>query len=339
MTSPVEILKHWSITGPAHPSENAGLINQTFVIGEEPRAILQHVNPMFRPKIHEDIEAITAHLAQMGMLTPRLMRTQDGALFVEVPDGAWRILSFVPGSTIHTISSPEQAASAGALVGRFHAATASLTHTFQFSRPGAHDTHAHMAALVSALDDADGHALKHTIRPLGAAIVAQWKSWEGDLDLPLHICHGDLKISNLRFDHAQKEAICLLDFDTFGHQSLPVEMGDAWRSWCNKAGEDALNDIVFDLEIFEASARGWLGTAPAITQKERDNLVGGIERICLELAARFCTDAIRQNYFKEDRTRFAGAGEHNASRAEGQYLLGCSARKHRIQAEVIINTR
>ena len=339
MHPPAQILAHWSISEQVLPSTDSGLINETFVVGEMPTGILQRVNAIFGAEIHNDIEAITAHLSRCGMATPRLVHTQDGALCVPTPHGAWRLLSFVPGSTIHTISSPGQAASAAQLVGRFHRATDTLSHKFHFSRPGAHDTPAHMATLIGALDEADGHPREGPIRALGASIIERWRSWEGDLDLPLRICHGDLKISNIRFDKAGEEALCLLDFDTFSHQTIAVEMGDAWRSWCNPSGEDAAETIAFNMDIFEASALAWLQAAPPLSEKERINLVPGIERICLELAARFCADAVRKTYFKEDFTRFREPGAHNLRRAEGQFKLGCSARDHRIQAEHILNPR
>jgi len=339
MKPPASILKHWSISEPVFPATDGGLINDTFVVGLEPSGILQRVNPVFGPEIHQDIEAITDKLAVSGMLTPMLIHTDAGDLCVPTPEGAWRLLSFIPGTTIHTISCAKQAASAAALVGRFHRVTASMDHQFHFIRPGAHDTATHMATLHSVLNASDGHPLEAHIQPLGSAILESWKRWEGDLDLPARICHGDLKISNIRFDSTQQTAICLLDFDTFSHQTISVEMGDAWRSWCNPAGEDDVAAVRFDIEIFRASALAWLSNGPELSQKEKRNLVPGIERICLELAARFCADAVRQSYFKEDFVRFPTPGTHNLHRAEGEFKLGCSAKDHRAQAERIVNSR
>ena len=339
MNPPLEILKHWAITEPARTATDGGLINDTYIVGDPPSAILQHVNPIFGPAIHSDIEVITAPLEAAGLTTPRLVRTINNELCVESDSGAWRVLSFVPGTTVHTITKPRQAASAARLVGQFHNATADLEHTFNFVRPGAHDTMLHMETLRCALEEADGHALEGEVRALGRDILSRWSSWEGDLDLPLRICHGDLKISNIRFADDRETAICLLDFDTFSHQTIAVEMGDAWRSWCNPAGEDDVGKVRFDLDIFEASASAWLQSGPELSELETANLVPGIERICLELAARFCADAVRQTYFKEDASRFPEGGRHNLYRASGQFKLGCSAREHRTQADVIVKSR
>jgi len=336
MSVPAEVLDNWPANTTVRPSQDGGLINDTFIVGDPPVAILQRVNPIFEPAVHNDIEAITAHMANKGMLTPRLIPTQSGALCVPTEDGAWRMLSFVPGSTHHTIKNLRQAASAAKLVGEFHRATADLDHRFDFSRPGAHDTVAHMKTLETAMSAAQPGALTDSAVALGREILDAWGHWSGTLDLPIRICHGDLKLSNLRFDTQGDRAICLLDFDTFSHQTIPVEMGDAWRSWCNPAGEDNLADIRFDLDIFEASARAWLAAGPSLTRAERDNLVPGIERICLELSARFCADAIQQCYFKENRTRFPEPGAHNLHRASGQFRLAESVRAQTIQAQTII---
>ena len=338
MIPPIEILEQWNLTAGALPSPDAGLINDTFVVQVPEPGVLQRVNPIFKPTVHLDIEAITKHIDESGMLTPRLVRTIKGELCVPTEHGAWRLLTYVPGSTVHTISSPGQAASAAELVGRFHRALGSLNHTFHFTRPGAHDTVAHMNLLQETIAEAQPSDTLERVKPVAATILSRWEKWDGAIDLPQHICHGDLKISNVRFDHDRATAKFLLDFDTLSHQSYAVEMGDAWRSWCNPAGEDQPDAARFDLDIFEASVTAWLRAGPTLTDKERVNLVAGVERICLELAARFCADSIRQCYFKEDRTRFQEAGAHNLARAVGQLNVALSVNAQRATAEKIISS-
>ena len=339
MNLPNIALANWSIDGEAQASEDAGLINDTYIVGNPTTGILQRVNPIFGPDIHLDIEAITAHLAAAGLLTPRLVPTTDGALCVPAENGTWRLLTYIPGTTIHAISSPKQAATAGSLVGQFHQATASLNHDFHFSRPGAHDTVLHMNTLREALNHADDHPLAGPARSLGQEILSAWESWEGTLDLPLHICHGDLKISNIRFADDRSSALCLLDLDTLGLQSFAVEMGDAWRSWCNPAGESEPEAATFDIEIFRASASAWLQSGPELTQLELENLAPGIERICLELAARFCADSVVNQYFKEDTSTYPQPGKHNLVRAATQFKVAESSRNCRVETQRIITAR
>jgi hypothetical protein len=65
---------------------------------------------------------------------------------------------------------------------------------------------------------------------------------------------------------------------------LAHELGDAWRSWCNRAGENQ-PEARFDLELFEASLAGWLaGFGEQPSAAEREALLLGPEWISLELA-------------------------------------------------------
>ncbi|MCO4773838.1 MAG: aminoglycoside phosphotransferase family protein [Deltaproteobacteria bacterium] len=306
---------------------SGGLINDTFVVGAPPRAVVQRLHLIFDPVLHEDIEAITAHLAAKGLLTPRLLRTDSGDLFTLDDEGrCWRALSWVPGESHDRVTSPALAAEGGALVGRWHAATSDLQHTFAFTRPGAHDTHRHMQVLRDALDAHPSHRLRDEVAPLADRILADWERWQGRLTGPTRIGHGDLKISNLRFD-ADGQGLCLLDLDTMASLSLDIEMGDAMRSWCNPAGEDVA-EARFDAGIFSAAIGAWLTECPQPAE-EREALVPGIQRICLELAARFAADALNEAYFGWDPSRFATRGAHNLLRAQGQASLAASVEEQR----------
>jgi Ser/Thr protein kinase RdoA (MazF antagonist) len=316
---------------------DAGLINRTLLVGAPPIAVLQWVNPIFRPEVNLDIEALTRRLEEWGQPTPLLLRCADGSAWVDDPEGGcWRMLSFLPGRTLHRAAGPETLEEAGALVGRFHRAVHGWSPQRHAPLRNIHHTPARMAELEQALSRSAEHPLGAEARALGARILEDWGKWEGALELPLRICHGDLKISNLRFDPAGERAIALLDLDTVGPMSLASEMGDALRSWCNPAGEDRPEEAALDLGCLEASLRGFLREAPPLQPVERDNLVPAIERICLELAARFCADAVNNSYFREDRARFALPGAHNLHRARAQHCLARSARDRRRECEAIL---
>jgi hypothetical protein len=102
---------------------------------------------------------------------------------------------------------------------------------------------------------------------------------------------------------------------------LALELGDAMRSWCNPAGEDAPSTEV-NRAVFQALVEGYASVArEQVTAEERDALVAGFAQISLELTARFLADALNERYFGWNPARFGTRGEHNLVRARGQWAL------------------
>ena len=330
MRDPHEILPRWQHNGALRPADD-GLINQTWLVGTPPQAVLQWVNPIFSPLIQQDIAAVTAHLAAKGLVTPRLLAADTGDWGVPDPDGgSWRLMTFIPGETLHRAPDTAVTHEAGAMLARFHAALADLDRPFLAPARDIHNTPARMAELEAALAAHPDHPLYDRAAPLGAALLEAWARWVQRWGAPAalrrRICHGDPKLSNLRFQGPPWRAVCMLDLDTVGWGTLSAELGDAWRSWCNPAGEDDPRAAALDEVAFEAAARGYLADAPAdMDAAEQESLAPGLERICLELAARFCADALNNSYFREDRARWPVVGEHNLLRAEGQQRLAAAA--------------
>ena len=315
-------LQHWpTLSSLSARRLSGGLINETFAVGDPPQAVLQRLHPVFPGRVCVDIDAVTHHLDAQLFVTPKLIPTVDGALWEDSDQGPWRALSWVPGETVEQVQGPAQAAQAGALVARWHKALAGLKHDFVFSRPLAHHTPHHMEMLERAVAEHPGHRLAAKVRPLADAVLQAWGQWAGDLDEPTQFAHGDLKISNLRFT-AAGEGLCLLDLDTMGQLPLSVELGDAWRSWCNTATEDA-PQARFDLSLFHASAQGYLSER-ALPAWQRELLPLGVQRICLELSARFLADALNESYFGWDRNKAPTRGAHNLIRGAGQLSLAQS---------------
>ena len=105
-----------------------------------------------------------------------------------------------------------------------------------------------------------------------------------------------------------------------------------------RRGEDE-REAAFDLEVFEASIRGFAeGYGRPIDRAERDSLVDATERIALELATRYATDALEESYFAWDRDRFPRATDHNLVRTEGQLSLFEAARSGRDARVSILET-
>jgi Ser/Thr protein kinase RdoA (MazF antagonist) len=332
-----DALAAWDLPVDRAVTLDDGLINHTWRLDRNgtPVAALQRLNTrIFSPLVHEDIEAVTARLAERGVVTPRLVRTRAGELWHSGADGSvWRILTWEGDTTLHAVDSPERAYAAAALVARFHASVADLTHTFKSVRPGVHDTEAHMSGLRQALAACPDHRLYAQVAPLAERVLARWETLRAELPaLPLQVIHGDLKISNIRF--RGQEAWCLVDLDTLQHNTLDVELGDAMRSWCNPSREDDAH-ARFDVKIFSAAMAGYQ-SAVSLSDAARSAVVPGVLRITWELTARFCRDALLESYFGWDRTRFPAAGEHNLARARGQAALATDLERRRDEAEAAL---
>lgn len=290
------------------------------------RFVLQRVNEIFPAVVHHDIAAVTAHLASRAVATCHLLPTRDDELWVDLgADGIWRVLTFLPGRSLDRTADPRALRSAGELVARFHRALADLAYEFRSVRPGAHDMARHLELLRSALELHRGHRRFEAVAPLAERILAEAAHLAPLPELPPRVVHGDLKLNNLRFSETDPpEALALLDLDTLGRGHLPLELGDALRSWCNPAGEDA-SAVALDLDLLEAAISGYARPAAGfVTPAEVDCLVEAIRTIALELAARFCRDALEESYFGWNAGRFPSASEHNELRACGQLALSRS---------------
>ena len=314
-----------------------GLLHQSFSVPcRDVECVLQRVSPIFAPGIHDNIVAVTEHLQAKGICTLRLLPTRDGDPYVDLgAGGIWRLMTRVSGVTFQTCTSLPQARSAGALVARFHSALADLEHEFLPLGIVFHDTDAHLAELREAVARHHGHRLYDQVVQLADEILAVADRWDPLDDVPLRVVHGDLKFNNILFSAAEgadkDEAVSLIDLDTLCRMPLWVEMGDAWRSWCNRAGEDAPH-AELDMDVFDASAQGYLAALELeLDAAERESLAHGIERVGLELSARFAADALNERYFGWDPARFASHGDHNLVRAQGQLSLYRQARETRDQ--------
>lgn len=338
---PADALQAWSTTIGREPRVTpitTGLINLTFRVETEAgrRYALQRLAPIFGREVHVDIEAVTAHLEGHGVLTPRLVRTANDALDVQLTeDGSvWRLMTWIDGVCHTRLVDPRLGGAAGQLLGRFHAALTDFEVPFRHARLGVHDTPRHLQGLRAALDAGRVHPDHAVIAPLGEAILRAAERLPPLPDLPRRVVHGDPKVSNLVFT-AEGHGRALIDLDTLARMPLPLELGDALRSWCNPNGEDA-QSARFDLEIFEAAITGYAEQAhQAIDLAERDALVTGTRTIMVELAARFCRDAFEDRYFGWDPERFPTRSAHNRVRAERQLALAQDLEQRAAEAERI----
>ena len=327
---PAVVADAWDLGGASLEPISVGLINRTIVASRgDDRLVLQRLHPVFAATVNLDIDAVTTHLAGKGLLTPRLVPTRTGALWVDAPDGIWRAQTFIPGRVVATPTGLPMVRSAAALVARFHAAVADLRHVFAFTRPGAHDTLRHLQHLEQVLETHPDHDLAPAVRPVAERILEHGRALPPLGPLPTRIVHGDLKLTNVVFDDALEQAQALVDLDTLAHGTIATELGDALRSWCNPAGE---SDPVarLDVAIFGAAVHGYAAAAPGLLAVDEIAAIApGTETLALELSARFAADALEESYFGWDAGRFARRGEHDLVRARSQLALAGDLRSRR----------
>jgi Ser/Thr protein kinase RdoA (MazF antagonist) len=305
----------------------SGLMNPTWFAASRRGAalVLQRVNPIFSAEVNIDIAVVTEHLAGKGLLTPRLVPTRDGALWVE-HDGVWRVLTRIAGVCRDALETAPQARAAGRLVAQFHRAVSDLSHSFRNRRLGVHDTPRHLKTLSEALVEHRGHRHYDAVAPLAERVLETAAALPPLPPSRDRIVHGDPKISNLIFAPDDDRALCLIDLDTLAHMPVALELGDALRSWCNPATEDAAS-ARFVRPFFDAAIVGYAEAAQGLlTPPEWSAIPRGALTITVELAARFCADALRESYFGWNRARYESSSAHNQARTRGQLLLAAGIR-------------
>ncbi len=325
---------------------STGLLHRTFHLrARDGRAyVLQRVSDVFAPGIHANIARVSAHLRARGVPSLELAPTREGGLFLDLgEEGRWRLLVRIDGVSFDRAQSSAQIESAAEAVGHFHRALDDFDAPLAPMGIPFRDTALYRERLAAALSAHGDPVEREAVARLRAALDAGFAALGAPIDAPPRVIHGDLKISNVLFASAEPpgrdRAVALIDLDTLMRAPLWCEWGDAWRSWCNVRDEDEL-DARFDLEVFEASLRGFRrGYGRAISAAERASLVDATERIALELAVRYATDALEQRYFAWNPDRFPTAHAHNLRRARGQLALYEAARGVRDRRSEAIEAR
>ena len=329
--TPEAALDAFARTGALRPVES-GLVNRTWAVGTPPQFALQLVHARFGDADNARIEAVTRRLRADGLATPELVRTPGGALSRAGPDGCrWRLLTWLDGEVHARPPSAAHVQSAAALLARFHDILAGSPEGAALPPTDFHDTDAYMQRLATLIDaQADDE-----IGPVADAILSAWQTWRDTTTLPPRPGHGDPKLPNVIFRSGSAEALALIDLDTLAQYGLDDELGDAIRSCCNPGGENAVDGDI-DTALFTAFMQGYARQSATMTADERGHIVHGVGRIALELASRFCADAIECRYFAWDPAAAPTARDHNLRRARGQLHLSPRVATRRGERERIV---
>ncbi len=336
-TIPPRILEAYGLELQAARRATSGLIHQTWIIETQSaeRYVLQQLHRMIPPEVNERIRVVTEHLRELGQCTPLLVPTVQGEHFVQIGDDSWRVLTYVPGTSFDTMPDFAHACEAGRLLARFHAAGVNWGALETLPVSTTHNLARHLELLRAALKSESQHGDHRQIAMLAEEIFGLVKTLPATTANPPRLVHGDPKLSNILFGD-NGAAICLVDLDTVGLMDLVWELGDAFRSWCNPAGEDTEN-AAFSLDIFEHAISGYAELGHRfINPQELAGIVPGTITIYIELAARFCADALLERYFAWDSARFPSRTAHNFIRAQGQLNAAKDLIAKRLAADRIV---
>ncbi len=342
-----------------------GNINSTYLIeGEqEKKYILQRINKTVFTKpeeVMQNIRRVSRYLERQVLqeggdpsrevLHP--ISTLNGTSFVIDENGEyWRMYDCIEGArTYDTIDSPETFYKVGKAFGRFQNRLSEFPiETLHEAIPDFHNTPkrftdfelailADKAGRLQAIKGNKNAPLKQAIDYLLSQkedcryIVLGKKTGS----LPVRVTHNDTKINNVMIDDKTGEAICVIDLDTVGPDSILVDYGDAIRSGCNKAGEEAehAEDVKMDLELYRAFTQGFMQEVKDLNSKEIEGLVIAPRIITIEQGMRFLTDYLNgDTYFKLKPNQPA---DFNFTRAINQIQLAKDMKQKEEQMKHIV---
>ncbi len=343
--------EHFSVSGRlvlTLPTGN-GNVNDTYVAifrttFSEERVIVQRINRRVfnHPEwIMENMRAVTEHIHRRleqesdrwdrVWQIPRVIPCEDGRdYFVDESGEFWRAITLIASArSFDRAQNAEHAFEAGTVLAQFHRLLSDMEPArLRDTLPGFHVTPEYLAQYDATLAGkgrrvvADGamevrRLTRFVEQRRGLAHVLQHALEKGVLTQRL--IHGDPKVTNIMIDDFTGKGTSIVDLDTVKPGLIHYDFGDALRSICNPAGEEAANlrEVYFDLDLCRAFVRGYLEIAEEfLTPADKTLLYEAIRLLAFELGLRFFRDYLEGNvYFK---VRHA---EQNLNRARVQFRL------------------
>ncbi len=353
----IEILGQFGIASSPKSIQpfGSGHINDTYLVhasesGE--KYLLQRINHhVFRqvPQLMDNTKRVTDHINQKiskeekysGFVPISVISTLGNQAYYKDQSGLyWRLMTFVPGSTSYDVAShPAQAFQAGKAFGLFQ----SMLKDYPASRlaitiPDFHNMESRSRNFENAVADNTVNRVNEVLAEIDFARTRQQGMGEvyalvKNKKLPERVTHNDTKLNNVLFDKTTQEAIAVIDLDTVMPGTVLFDFGDAIRTITNTGAEDEVNleNIRFDLNLFEAFACGYLGEAELLTSIEIDYLPFAGRYMTLIMGLRFLTDFLMADVYYKIKNP-----SHNLMRAKAQFrLLTCMENAHQAVTEII----
>ncbi len=320
-----------------------GHINDTFCVlcqpqeGDAIRFILQGLSSAAFPhpeELMENFIGITSYLRDKVVAaggdpmreTLSLVKTRDGRDFFTDENGkVWRMTPFIENTDCFQSATPELFEASARAFGRFQymlqGYPAETLHETIVNFHNTEDRFRKFEAALAAdkLDRAKDvqPEIQFVLDRKADCSVALQALREGRL--PLRVTHNDTKLNNILIDRASGEGICVIDLDTTMPGLSINDFGDSIRFGANHSKEDEkdLTKVNFDIELYEAYARGFLeGAQGSLTPAELEYLPWGARLMTLECGIRFLTD-----YLDGDHYFRIHYPEQNLDRTRTQFKL------------------
>ena len=333
----------------------SGLINDTYKVrtaeAECPDYILQRINHnIFRDvdMLQSNIEAVTGHIRKkleaagegdIGRKVLNFIPTDSGKTYCRVGDQWWRMMVFIPNARTYETVNPKFSYFAGKAFGNFQSMLADLDKPLGETIPDFHNMEFRLRQFHDALgENAAGRAgeVKYYIEEIEKRAEEMCKAERLHREglLPKRICHCDTKVNNMMFDD-NGDVLCVIDLDTVMPSYVFSDYGDFLRTGANTGAEDDrnLDNVNFDMEIFEAFTKGYLESARSfLLPVETENLPYAAALFPYMQCVRFLTDYLNgDTYYK---IRYP---EHNLVRTKAQFKLLQSVEGHSGQMQKYID--
>lgn len=330
-----------------------GHINDTLLLTtDKSKYILQKMNPVvFKDPqgLMENVFGVTEYLRKEiaaaggnpALETLTYIRTKEGKLFYDGPEGAWRSYRFQDTlMALNACRSPKDFYESGRAFGRFQALLGNYpAETLHETIPHFHDTPDRMRQLKEAIEknaagrlDSVREEVEFALAREDSAKIVMDLQAEGVL--PLRVTHNDTKLNNVLLDPETGAGTCVIDLDTVMPGMAIFDFGDSIRFGASTAAEDEkdLDKVQLDLELFDAYTKGFLeGCNNVLTPAERDLLPTGAWMMTFECGIRFLADYLNGDvYFK------TAYPDHNLVRAHTQFKLVREMEEKQDQMQAIV---
>lgn len=299
---------------------NTGLINETWKLStNNDDFIFQKINPIFPEQIHESIHKITKILLQDDIGSIEIIRTKNGELIHKENNEIWRVTKYISGDNFEITPDAEYAFSLGKGLAQMQKCLRNVK--LELPIRTIKETDKRYEELISLIKLNQDHSQIKTIHLYAEEISKEYDALDQRLEVDdSQMIHGDPKISNAIFVNGSPEIRAWIDFDTIAVHNPYDEIGDAIRSWCNPFHESDTESQI-DQTLLKAALEGILYFDIYREINSKSVIQFYTKKITLRLAMRFLIDAMTENYFYWDKSKYDTLSEQNIVRTRAQLNL------------------